>query len=206
MTTSRLPRVFRLLALAALAFAALALRAADPVAFDIPAQPAPAALKLFTKQSGAQVVYIQDELASVTTQAIKGEFTPAEALSRLLEGTGFTAEPTGNGNFTIAREGNAKPGSIEGSVQSESGRPVPGARVSLVGSNQTALTDKRGRFAFDEVPAGPHALAITADGMQNTKVTDVNVKAGHRLTLSTIAIPIAVKTRDQMWDAVDNAV
>lgn len=205
MTTSRLPRVFRLLAVAVFAFAALALRAAEPVAFDIPAQPAPAALKQFTKQSGAQVVYIQDELASVTTQAIKGEFTPAAALARLLEGTGFTAEPTGNGNFTIVRKPAANPGSIEGSVQNESGKPVMGARVSLTGTKQAVITDKRGRFFLVEVPAGPQALAITAEGMQNTKVTDVNVKAGHRLTLSTIAIPLAGTDAVQLEDYIVSA-
>lgn len=72
-------------------------------------------------------------------------------------------------------------------------------------TNQTVLTDKRGRFTFDEVPAGPQSLAITAEGMKNTKVTDVNVKAGHRLTLSTIAIPVVAAGAVQLEDYIVSA-
>ncbi len=190
MTTSCTPRAFRLLALAAFALAALVLQAATPAAFDIPAQPAPTALKLFSKQSGAQVVYIHDDLKTVTTQAIKGELSPADALTKLLAGTGYVIEPAGNGNFTVSRQAAERPGSIEGYVRvSDSGRGVAGARVAIAGTDKFVLTDKRGRFTFVEAPTGDQELHITADGMQNTKVTDVTVKPGHKHTLSSISIP-----------------
>lgn len=191
MTTSCLPRAFRFLAIAVLALTALGLRAASPATFDIPAQPAPAALKQFIKQSGTQVVYLQDDLKAVTTKAIKGELAPADALAQLLDGTGFTVETMPNGNFTISRQVAVKPGSIEGTIRdNESSRPVAGARVVIAGTDVSVVTDKRGRFTFAEAPAGEHALEIFADGIQNTKVTDVSVKAGHRLTLSPIGVPV----------------
>lgn len=190
MTTSCLPRAFRFLAIAVLALTALGLRAASPATFDIPAQPAPAALKQFIKQSGTQVVYIQDDLKAVTTKAVKGELAPADALAQLLDGTGFIVETMANGNFTISRQVAVKPGSIEGAIRdNESSRPVAGARVVIAGTDVSVVTDKRGRFTFAEAPAGEHALEIFADGIQNTKVTDVSVKAGHRLTLSPISVP-----------------
>lgn len=177
---------------------------AAPAKFDIPAQPAPAALQLFMKQSGASVMYSADQLGKVRTAEVKGELEPLAALQQLLAGTDFNVRQEGPTSFVIEPV-STKHGSVEGSVQSESGRPVAGARVSLVGSNQTVLTDKRGRFTFDEVPAGPQALAIAAEGMQNTKVTDVNVKAGHRLTLSTIAIPVVASGAVQLEDYVVSA-
>ncbi len=167
----------------------LAIRAsAAPVSFDIPAQAAAEALDLFIKQSGANVVYLQADVQGVSTNAVQGTYEPAAALKLLLQNTVLTFTESKPGEFAVGR---TKPGSIEGSVQSESGRPVAGARVTLAGSNQTVLTDKRGRFTFDEVPAGSQALVITAEGIQNTKVIDVNVKVGQRLTLSTIAVPVA---------------
>ncbi len=185
-------------------FLSVILALAAPAKFDIPAQPAPAALQLFMKQSGASVMYSADQLGKVRTAEVKGELEPLAALQQLLAGTDFLVRQEGPTSFVIEPV-STKPGSVEGSVQSESSRPVAGARVSLVGSNQTVLTDKRGRFTFEEVPAGPQALAITAEGVQNTKVTDVNVKAGHRLTLSTIAIPVAIAGAVQLEDYVVSA-
>lgn len=197
MTTSCLPRASRVLASAVLALTALSLRAANLATFDIPAQSAPAALKLFSKQSGAQVVYIHDDLKSVTTKALKGEFEPADALAQLLDGSGFGAEPTGSGNFTIARQVAVKPGSIEGYVREEkTGRGIPGARVALAGTEQFVLTDNRGRFTITDAPSGEYELRITAESIQETKVTDVSVKAGHKLTLSSINVP--AKSADVM--------
>jgi iron complex outermembrane recepter protein len=191
MTTSCLPRAFRFLAIAVLALTALGLRAASPATFDIPAQPAPAALKQFIKQSGTQVVYIQDDLKSVTTKAVKGELAPAAALAQLLEDTGFAVETMVNGNFTISRQVAEKSGSIEGTIRdNESSRPVAGARVAIAGTEVSVVTDKRGRFVFADAPVGDYTLEINAEGILNTKVTDVSVKAGHRLTLSTINVPV----------------
>jgi len=177
---------------------------AAPVPFDIPAQPAPAAIQLFIKQSGASVLYSADQLSKVRTTEVKGEFEPLAALQQLLAGTGFTVREQGPTSFVIEPI-STKSGSVEGSVQSESGKPVASARVSLTGTRQMTVTDKRGRFTFEDVPAGSQALIITAEGMQNTKVTDVTVKAGHRLTLSAIDVPVKPEGALQLEDFVVSA-
>jgi iron complex outermembrane recepter protein len=62
--------------------------------FDIPAQPLTDALVQFGHQSGLQVAADGTVAASVRTQAVRGTYTPSEALSRLLAGTGLTFQYT----------------------------------------------------------------------------------------------------------------
>lgn len=157
------------------------------MAFDIPAQPAPAAIDLFIRQSGAQVVYIHNDVKDTRTNAVAGDYQPAAALDLLLKNTGLSSTESKGGQFTVGR---IKPGSVDGSIRDEAGKPVAGAKVSLADSDQSVLSDKRGRFAFAEVAAGAYVLLIAADGMQNTRVTDVTVNAGRELSLSSITIPV----------------
>lgn len=55
--------------------------------FSIPAGDAAATLKQFTEQSGEQVVYLVNDVRGVTTKPVAGDFTPREALSRMIAGT-----------------------------------------------------------------------------------------------------------------------
>ncbi|MBL9215668.1 MAG: TonB-dependent receptor plug domain-containing protein [Opitutaceae bacterium] len=171
-------------------FTSIFAHAAVPVSFDIPAQPAPAALRLFTKQSGAQVVYLHEDLRQAVARAVKGELLPAEALRQMLAGSGLVIEPTANGNFALSRSAVPGFGAIEGSViEEKSRRPLVGARVAVVGTDKSVVTDRRGRFRLEEVPPGEHRVLIQAEGRQDTRVTEVEVAAGHRLELSAIAVP-----------------
>jgi hypothetical protein len=159
---------------------------AAPVAFDIPSSPAPAALDLFIKQSGAQVTYLRDDVKDVRTNAVTGSLEPRLALERLVKGTGLDCSERKGGQFTVGR---IKPGGIDGSLLDDSGRPIVAARVTLGDEGQSVLSDRRGRFAFGEVAAGVHALHITAEGLQSTRVTDVEVKAGQQHSMSPVTIP-----------------
>ena len=74
--------------------AAQALWAADPkIAFDIPAGEVSQAIIEFYKQTQVEILYASPAgMASVKTHAVVGQFEVAEALTRMLEGTGFTFE------------------------------------------------------------------------------------------------------------------
>src|SRR5579871_6323876 len=72
---------------------------ATPAKFNIPAQPAPAALKLFSKQSGKQVIFIYDDLKDAKANEVIGEMEPADALAKLLAGTGFEVTQSTAKNF-----------------------------------------------------------------------------------------------------------
>nr|WP_298098296.1 TonB-dependent receptor [uncultured Shinella sp.] len=57
------------------------------IAFDIPAQSLASALNAFGRQSGLQVSLAAATSRGVTSRAVKGSYTPEQALSALLEGT-----------------------------------------------------------------------------------------------------------------------
>ncbi len=98
-------RVLRLVALAA-CLLPLALPGAENVkkAFDLPADRAETALKRFAAQSGVEVLFTTDTVASVRTTAVKGEYAPADALRRLLAGTALVAKiDNGTGTFLVVR-------------------------------------------------------------------------------------------------------
>ena len=195
------------LALAAGLFALLLAPAgfAAPVKFDIPGQPAPAALQQFIRQSGHDVLFSYDQLATVQTKAVQGEFEPAEALAHLLAESGFVITPQGARKFLVAPPP-PKTGSIEGSVrEADSSRPVAGASVTVAGTELSVQTDRRGRFTLSEVPAGEHELRVTAEGLQTTRVVDVSVRGGHRHTLSPVGIPQRRQGVTQLEDFVVSA-
>jgi TonB-dependent receptor len=58
---------------------------------------------------------------------------------------------------------------------------LEGVRVSLPRLERTAFTDNTGRYVFDNVPAGTHAILVSYTGLDPVK-QEVVVSAGQRLT------------------------
>ena len=83
-----------------------AIAAAAPIrAFDIPAGAADKALKQFVAQSGVELIFGTAAAAQATTNAVKGNYAPREALTLLLQGTGLVVvanEKTGA--LTVSRD------------------------------------------------------------------------------------------------------
>ena len=63
-----------------------------------------------------------------------------------------------------AELGSAESGStLEGTVTTQhSGKPIPGARVEIVGRRQVAVTNADGHFRFAALPAGVYVLSVEA--------------------------------------------
>lgn len=80
-----------------------AAEAATRTFFDLPAAPAPTALKQFVTQSGVQLLYVAKEVSGVTTNSVRGQFTTSEAVKRLLANTGLIAIETANGAIAVNR-------------------------------------------------------------------------------------------------------
>ena len=82
---------------------------ADPVTAEeaaihvsLPAQPLGRSLLQLGEQASLQVFFMQDTVAGLTAPAVSGRLTPADALARLLQGTGL--EYVRNGaNITVSR-------------------------------------------------------------------------------------------------------
>lgn len=58
---------------------------------------------------------------------------------------------------------------LGGFVLDDQGRPVPGATVSLIGSERNATADSLGAFAFGEIPPGPYLLEARALGHERAR-------------------------------------
>jgi iron complex outermembrane recepter protein len=78
---------------------------ADSYNFDVPAGDLKAALDLFIRQTGSQLIYRVDDLRGKETHGAHGNLSSAEALDRLLEGTGFKAVRDSEGSIAISRDG-----------------------------------------------------------------------------------------------------
>lgn len=71
--------------------------------FDIPRQPLATALRQFADQSGMQLAYASADLQGLTSPGVRGSMPAAEALARLLAGTGATWRLTAANTVSIQR-------------------------------------------------------------------------------------------------------
>jgi len=70
--------------------------------FDVPADLAEKSLRVFSVQSGSEVLFSSEAASGVRTNAIKGEFLPGEAVKRMLAGTALYVRDDRDGVFRIA--------------------------------------------------------------------------------------------------------
>ncbi len=170
--------------------------AATPVAFDIAPQAAATALELFIKQSGAQVVYLQDDVKDLRTNALTGQFEPKAAIDLLLKGTGLIYTERKAGQFTVGRAA-AKPGSVTGSLMAPGNRAsVTGVIVTVRETGATARVDEHGSFRIPELPPGTYTLAAAGEGFSRLRITDVVVVAGVTTELGVQEMPVQPRDGD----------
>lgn len=93
------------LLLAMFGAAGVGLLRAAPVPFDLPAQPAAAALVAFAKQADVEILYSSAGLKNIAATEVRGVYEPEEAVARLLQGTGFTATRDITGKFVVVAAG-----------------------------------------------------------------------------------------------------
>lgn len=72
--------------------------------FDIPAQSLAGALQKLAKQTGAAMLYTEQSTAGKSSKALQGDFTPQEALSKLLLGSGLQYSVANDGTLTLRAE------------------------------------------------------------------------------------------------------
>jgi iron complex outermembrane receptor protein len=103
-----LRRIFRIGLVALfglLAFIPLTAAEAAKKSFDLPAGPASETLKAFARQAGREIVFSADVVEAVTTNAVRGEFTPSQGIEAMLAGTGLTAtQDSRSGAFAVGRQ------------------------------------------------------------------------------------------------------
>ncbi len=78
--------------------------------YNLPRGDAATTLGRFAEVSGSQIVYMMDKVRGQTTNAVKGEFSPREALDRMLAGTALSAwQDQATGVFVISRDAGSSP-------------------------------------------------------------------------------------------------
>ncbi len=135
--------------------------------YNIPAQPLETALNTFAEISGSDLLYASSLVAGKQSAAIRGSYTASEALRLLIGGTGLTTTQVSENVFSLraqaersTSDGTTSP--VGGLVRSsETGAPVPGAKVEVVGSELETTTDGRGFFYFPQVPPTATELRVT---------------------------------------------
>jgi iron complex outermembrane recepter protein len=94
-------------------------------AFNVTAGDAATEIKEFAKQAAVDVMFPTGQMRGVTTCAVKGEFTPGEALGLMLAGTSFAViEDPESGALAVKRAKGAG-GSLE---RRQRFIPTPGRR------------------------------------------------------------------------------
>jgi outer membrane receptor protein involved in Fe transport len=86
----------------------------------------------------------------------------------------------------------AQNAAVSGSVVDSSGARVPGATVTLAGSNRrdTTTTDRNGSYLFEEVPSGTYEIAVLATGFAVATQSNISV-SGSAVTVPAIVLQIA---------------
>ena len=170
------PVLLRLLAALTGAAVLPAAPAERTVDFDLPAQPASQALLAFSKLTKIEVLFSFDALRVVQSTPVTGRFDPAEALTRLLRGTGFAARPNGRNRFVVGPAA-APTGAIRGRLLAPDGTAISGARLALPTTRHTTISDAEGEFEFRSVAPGAYRLVASAEGFRSLELPGVVVAA-----------------------------
>lgn len=158
--------------------------AAEPAgakrAFNLPRGDAATTLGQFAGASGRQIVFMMDKVRGEQTNAVSGEFSPGEALERMLAGTALVAvEDPVSGAFVIKRTPVREPTSFSSPKPNpEPETPPPMKRKNLV----AAIA---GWIAFAVAPA-PAQTTATPTGTVEGRV--LNATSGSYLNNARVVV------------------
>lgn len=154
-----------------LLFSASAL-AANSEHFEISAQPLPSALDAFAEQAHIQLLYVQDVVAGLRSNAVKGEMSIHQALDELLRNTGLEAVYVSDKEVTVQRRGAdpqtggkvpAKPARASGSESQSTSSIASGASLEEI---IVSAQKREERLQDVPVPVTAMAAAALADRSQ----------------------------------------
>jgi iron complex outermembrane recepter protein len=136
---------------------------------QIPAQGLGLALQSLAKEHSFQLVYVSEEVDVLSTQGAVGEFTPEEALAKLLAGTGLTFRYLNERTVTILPAAPAKPASAP-SRESTSRTSNPWRTVKNV---RLASAASAVMFGVASGPAAAQSTAAPGQELEEVIVTGI---------------------------------
>jgi iron complex outermembrane receptor protein len=144
------------------------------VAFSIPPQPLKSAIVSFSRAAGIDVVFDGSIPETARTKGVSGTFTISEALSRLLAGTGFSAQANGR---TVRLVSRAASGQTAGAAPAGS---IPLDTIDVQGSGDgtvgyVATRDSVGTKTNAPLISTPQAISVvTRQQMDDQDVQTVS--------------------------------
>lgn len=166
------------------AFLAPALCAQDAprVHFDLPAGDAAQTLKSAAQQGGVEIMFPAETVRGVTTKAVVGDYTPREALDRMLDGTAlYVVQDERSGALSVRRK--APQGEPERETAPRRSSTAPDGPVVLSSFEVQERRD-RGYHAASTVSAtrlntpivelSKSIQVFTRDLIEDLKVTEIN--------------------------------
>lgn len=161
------------------------------VEFDIPAQSAADALLQFSQQSRCDVLFSYDELHTVQSSTVHGNYAPAAALELLLRGTGFIAQASGPTRFAVTRLP-PHPATVEGRILRPDGSPADGAEIlALPGGQTTTITNRSGGFTLSGLAPGTYSLQASLTGYVPVRWDGLALAAGETRRLTPQRLQVA---------------
>ncbi|HVT25723.1 MAG TPA: TonB-dependent receptor [Rhizomicrobium sp.] len=137
----------------------LLIAAASAHDFDIPSGNLKAALDAYVKQSGVTLMYSLDAVKNARTTGVKGDLPASDALTRILNGTGFTEYRNATGAVGIIRDERS---ANEDPIELAQAMQAPRSSVETV----TVTSSKLGGADVQSVP-----IAITAMSQEQLTAT-----------------------------------
>ncbi len=162
--------------------------------FTLPGGDAATTLKEFVTQSGEQIVYMVDNVRGEKTNALRGRFSPRDALERMLAGTALVAsQDPATGALVVGRKeprARAAANAPRAGSATPSPPPVDGAR-----SPPAPLRDEPGDAIIRLSP-----FSVRAEHERGYRATHTLAGTRLRAELKDIAASVSVVTRDFMND------
>ena len=163
--------------------------------FDLPRGDAATTLRQFAAASGRSLVFVTDKVRGETTNAVRGEFTPREALERMLAGSALeAAQDAATGALIVSRKrvANAAPRTGEIGPVSD---PQPNPQTKPMKSPRTLIAAFAGWLAAAtavDAQTAPPAAATSADELVTLPAFSVSSERanGYRATDSMSAARI----------------
>lgn len=145
---------------------------AAPIAFHIPAEPAPRALRAFAAQAHVQLLYDYKALVGLETPAVEGRMEAPAALALLLKESGFKFQKINNRTIAIMPESSpaddpGRIGTTEKQEPPDRPDPAPSARAAIRLSGpsmklqEVLVTARRTRENLQDTPVSVTAFTAS---------------------------------------------
>ncbi|WP_201282498.1 TonB-dependent siderophore receptor [Novosphingobium sp. TCA1] len=162
--------------------------------YDIPAGALADVLNTYARQAGVELAYRAELTAGISSPGLKGSFSPAEALSRILAGSGLTFRQTGPRAFTLEAAPRTADGTIQlGPVQVQGSDGGTGGSLAALTSDPavsegTRSYTVRSTSTATKLALSPRETPQSVSVVTRQKMDDQNVQSLDDIARTTTGI------------------